>query len=260
MIQSLQNRLSVNQSSYFGVPAPYSAVRTSYNLHQLLGSVLDPAVNWKQDDPHKNQDIHSQQSFDFSCHRHEICGDPALGHPKWSLSFTLSPSRAVRNGRIQEAYHVRQDKGSDTFEADPLAPRQYIATALTSYCGEGIYSRRNSLGASYTCICVSREYHGVTAGSTSALSTTRTLSGRLRSCSFSTTSLWCLSRQCWRMELFFQQHIPSLCLPCFVCSGIRSCSFSTTSLLQLCAVLEQGAVFFSTTSRHCFSLWCGSSS
>lgn len=82
MVQSLQDRLSVNQCPQFGVSAPHSAVRTSYNLHQLLGPVLDPAVYRKQDDAYEHQDIDSQQSFDFSCHRHEICEDPASGHSK----------------------------------------------------------------------------------------------------------------------------------------------------------------------------------
>lgn len=45
MVQPLQNRLPVQEGAHLGVPAPQPSVRTPDYLHQLLGAILDPAVD-----------------------------------------------------------------------------------------------------------------------------------------------------------------------------------------------------------------------
>lgn len=76
-LQPLQNGLSVHQVGNFAIPGSQPLIRNAPNLDELLGSVLDPAVHREQDNPHKHQNVDSQQSFDFACHSHErkiLCG------------------------------------------------------------------------------------------------------------------------------------------------------------------------------------------
>lgn len=70
-LQSLKDGLPVHQVWNFAIPGSQSLVRDAPDLDELLGSVLDPAVDWEQDNPHKHQDVDGQQSFDFACHSHE---------------------------------------------------------------------------------------------------------------------------------------------------------------------------------------------
>lgn len=70
-LQPLENRLPVHQVGNFAIPGSQPLVRNTPYLDELLGSVLDPAVDREQDNPHKHQNVDGQQSFDFACHSHE---------------------------------------------------------------------------------------------------------------------------------------------------------------------------------------------
>lgn len=70
-LQPLEDGLPVHQVWNFPSPGSQSLVRDAPDLDELLGSVLDPAVDREQDNPHEHQDVDGQQSFDFACHRHE---------------------------------------------------------------------------------------------------------------------------------------------------------------------------------------------
>ncbi len=70
-LQPLEDGLPVHQVGNFAIPCSQPLVRNAPNLDELLGSVLDPAVDREQDNPHKHQNVDGQQSFDFACHSHE---------------------------------------------------------------------------------------------------------------------------------------------------------------------------------------------
>lgn len=70
-LQPLEDRLPVHQVGNFAIPGSQPLVRKASDLDELLGAVLDPAVDWEQDNPHEHQDVDGQQSFDFACHSHE---------------------------------------------------------------------------------------------------------------------------------------------------------------------------------------------
>lgn len=70
-LQPLQDGLPVRQVGNFAISGSQPLVGDAPDLDQLLGSVLDPAVDREQDNPHEHQDVDGQQSFDFACHSHE---------------------------------------------------------------------------------------------------------------------------------------------------------------------------------------------
>lgn len=88
-LQPLEDRLPVHQVWNFAIPGSQSLVRDAPDLDELLGSVLDPAVDREQDNPHKHQDVDGQQSFDFACHSHErrigsgLQSSPAAARVRW---------------------------------------------------------------------------------------------------------------------------------------------------------------------------------
>lgn len=53
-LQPLENRLPVHQVGNFAIPGSQPLVSNTPNLDELLGSVLDPAVDREQDNPHEH--------------------------------------------------------------------------------------------------------------------------------------------------------------------------------------------------------------
>lgn len=90
-LQPLEDGLPVHRVWNFAIPGSQSLVSNAPDLDELFRSVLDPAVDREQDNPHKHQDVDGQQSFDFACHSHErrirsgLQSSPAAARVRWPV-------------------------------------------------------------------------------------------------------------------------------------------------------------------------------
>lgn len=143
-LQPLEDGLPVHQVWNFPSPGSQSLVRDAPDLDELLGSVLDPAVDREQDNPHEHQDVDGQQSFDFACHRHErrievwtpvkpsscpcavVCS-PLSSESLWGLGLRAVEGRSICRGPEGDPF--------STTDSSAACSRLFSGTARASHGG-----------------------------------------------------------------------------------------------------------------------------
>lgn len=120
-LQPLEDGLPVCQVGNFAISGSQPLLGYPPYLDELLGAVLDPAVDREQDDPHEHQDVDGQQSFDFACHSHEREGG-AAGSVEVRASWPARPpSRGVQDVDEEEDGALAEGKVNSWRPGDPFS-------------------------------------------------------------------------------------------------------------------------------------------